>query len=129
MNKKKTGFLSPEAINAGVDAIITFSSLYYGHTVTREDLFSKNRSQPVVLVRAVLSKLLHESGMSFLQIGKVIGRDHTSAMNLVERFSEIVPEEDADDILEFVSGRMARIETDRRKALMKRLSEMEGVEL
>ena len=129
MNKKKSGFLSPEAINAGVDAIITFSSLYYGHTVTREDLFSKNRSQPVVLVRAVLSKLLHESGMSFLQIGKVIGRDHTSAMNLVERFSEIVPEEDADDILEFVSGRMARIETDRRKALMKRLSEMEEAEL
>lgn len=126
---KKMGFLSPEAINAGVDAIITFSSLYYGHEVTREDLFSKKRSQPVVLVRAVLSKLLHESGMSFLQIGKVIGRDHTSAMNLVERFSEIVPEEDADDILEFVSGRMARIETDRRKALMKRLSEMEKVEL
>lgn len=126
---KKTGFLSPEAINAGVDAIITFSSLYYGHNVTREDLFSKKRSQPVVLVRAVLSKLLHDSGMSFLQIGKVIGRDHTSAMNLVERFSEIVPEEDADDILEFVSGRMARIEIDRRKALMKRLSEMEKVEL
>jgi hypothetical protein len=53
------------------------------HHVSREEILGRSRLQSIVAGRRGLCRALRERGMSYPEIGSLIGRDHTSVMNLV----------------------------------------------
>ncbi len=53
------------------------------HGVTREDALRRSRRNSDVAARRMFCRALKERGLSYPEIGNLIGRDHTTAMNLV----------------------------------------------
>lgn len=52
------------------------------HDVTRDAIFSKNRSKKVVMARAIIyDRIRKELGWSYPKIGKLFGRDHTTVLH------------------------------------------------
>lgn len=53
--------------------------------VTADDLTGRSKDSDVVQARHVATWLLREAGRSYPEIGRVLGRDHSTAMNGVRR--------------------------------------------
>ena len=60
--------------------IIANTCKKYG--LEKDRVLSKSRSQYIVLCRTEIIKELRTLGLSFLEIGRFLGRDHSSIMNL-----------------------------------------------
>lgn len=56
---------------------------YYG--VSREQLFSPERTANVVHARDSIALLLHDAGWSYPKIGRLLGRHHTSVHRAAHR--------------------------------------------
>lgn len=55
------------------------------HGVTVEAILSPERTPLVASARADLCVCLHASGVPYAEIGRLVGRDHTTAMYLVRK--------------------------------------------
>ncbi len=75
-----------EPTNVTVDKI--FAAIYKKYGVTKEDILSKKRNKEIALPRHVAIYLIRRiTDMSFPNIGKLIGRDHSTVINSVELMS------------------------------------------
>lgn len=54
--------------------------------VSVDDITGASRFKPEMQARQVVCWVLHKRGQSYSQIGRRLNRDHTSAMNAVDRF-------------------------------------------
>lgn len=50
------------------------------------EILGRSKREPLVSVRAACWHVLQESGMSYSQIGRIAGRDHTSISHTVKVF-------------------------------------------
>lgn len=66
------------------DAEVLEASAEYSR-VHLDDMLSGNRHAPVVKARRVAAVSLRILGYSYPEIGSMLGRDHTTVMNLVNR--------------------------------------------
>lgn len=53
------------------------------HHVSRDEILSRSRVQSVVAGRRSLCVALRERGMSYPEIGRLVGRDHSTVMALL----------------------------------------------
>lgn len=63
-------------------AIIERAAKRFG--LTAADVLSKNRLKSVAHARHLAAWLLRDQGWSYQEIGKILGRHHTTVMNSVE---------------------------------------------
>ncbi len=69
------------------DKIVTIIANGFG--ITYEQLMSNRRLSDIANARLTLYKILYSSGMTFVAVGKFIGRHHTTVMTGVGRFSDL----------------------------------------
>lgn len=61
------------------------------HVVAPQAILGKSRHKPIVLARFEYVYRLHEEmGLSFAEIGRVLGRDHTTALHAYGRFKTML---------------------------------------
>ena len=53
------------------------------HFVSRDEILGRSRCQSIVAGRRALCRALRERGLSYPEIGRLVGRDHTTVMTLV----------------------------------------------
>ena len=76
-----------EPTNVTVDKI--FNAIYKKYNVKKEDILSKKRNKEIALPRHIAIYLMRRvTDMSYPNIGKLIGRDHTTVMNSMELISQ-----------------------------------------
>ena len=68
------------------ERIILVTAGYYG--LTPEDLVSDARTRKILEARYVAAWLLREAGRSYPEIGRHVGKDHTTVINSVRRVQE-----------------------------------------
>lgn len=67
--------------------------------LSQDEILSKNRTKRLVVARAQVAKILRNYlGFSYPEIGQFLSRDHSSAMNLVNRIEAIFKPEEILDI-------------------------------
>jgi chromosomal replication initiation ATPase DnaA len=59
--------------------------------VSREDLFSKKRTENVALCRQIGMWFARKKGLKFIEIGEFFQRNHTNAMYAEKRIDELIP--------------------------------------
>jgi chromosomal replication initiation ATPase DnaA len=55
------------------------------HGVTTKEILGRSRTAPVAAARHVVEAELFQSGMACAEIGRILGRDHTSVQHGVQR--------------------------------------------
>ena len=54
--------------------------------IKKEDLISKSRKRELVYARIRIAVIMHDNGLSFSEIGRLIGRDHSTVSHYLETF-------------------------------------------
>lgn len=63
-----------------------FTAIYQKYNVKKEDLISSKRSKEIAFARHICAYLIREvTEMSYPNIGKLFGRDHTTVMNSIDK--------------------------------------------
>lgn len=105
-------------IDEAISAILAYYSTLEA-PINRADIVSKNRNPYVVKVRGVVMYYLKaEMDLSYVHIGSVLERDHSTVMSAVRTISDKIAAEDFDDVVGYVRDRMARVRRERREALL-----------
>jgi chromosomal replication initiation ATPase DnaA len=91
-------------LHGETEAILNCICSAYG--VTRAAILGSSRQHPVGEARIIGYYLARRRGMSYPRIGRVFGRDHTTAMSGVKRAARIIERDPA--VLRMVVGFLAR---------------------
>lgn len=68
-------------ISSIVDAICDL------YNVNKNHLIGRVRTADIVVYRAVIVAISRENGKSFTQIGRILGRDHSSVIHLHQKYA------------------------------------------
>lgn len=101
-----------------ISAVLDYFSANEG-PINKEDIVSKNRTAYVSRVRSAVMFYLHQyMGLSSVQIGLALQRDHTTVLSGIRSFSDrgdvvtLVP------LHQYVQARVTRFRDERHAALM-----------
>ena len=74
-------------VQLDINTIISRVSTYYA--VSRDDIMGTSRRADICLPRQIIQYLAYKNtGLSYPEIGKVFGRDHTTVMNSIKKITD-----------------------------------------
>ena len=71
-------------LDYSIKKIIENYNKVYGYNLTKEEVFSKKRNQPIVQLRHIIYYYMRQRGMTLTEIGKIFGKTHATIMHGVE---------------------------------------------
>jgi chromosomal replication initiator protein len=78
-----------EPLNVTIDKI--FAAVFKKYNIPKEELTGKKQSKEIATARHVANYLIREiTEMSFPNVGKIFGRDHTTAISSIKKVQKMI---------------------------------------